>query len=173
MMTMKNNIRILLTILFCVAVSALPAAAQAIKKPKSSAAISETAMHYTKMVAVDCAAKAHLWTTNGCLRTLSESSRVMVSNYMETLDREGQTSFVELVKNSCAASTAAEQGTYPATAMKSAFIECANAISDVAEASRLAPDLAHYELLAGPILCMENDQRCREVERRLKQFLWK
>jgi hypothetical protein len=170
---MKNKTHAILLALFCVAVSALPAAAQAIKKPQSGTDVSETAMHYTKMVAQDCSAKADAWSSNGCLRTLSESNRVMISNYMETLDREGQTQFVELVKNSCAASTAAEQGTYPADAMKSAFIECANAISDVAEASRLAPDLAHYELLAGSILCMSNDRRCREVSFRLHQFRMK
>lgn len=170
---MRNKIRTLILLLTCVVISASSALAQPIQKPQSGTAISDTAMHYTKMVAVDCATKAHLWTTAGCLRTLSESSRVMVSNYMETLEREGQTSFVELVKNNCAASTAAEQGTYPAEAMKSAFIECANTISDVAENSRLVPDLAHYELLAGPILCMSNDRRCRHVEHRLKQFLYK
>lgn len=144
------------------------ATAQTIKKPGMYEKVDNPVVEkYVNMVAAECPEN---WSSPVCLSVMSESNRVMVSNFMEELDRAGQAGAVESVKNSCAASTAAEKQIFPADAMKSAFIECANIISDTAATTRLAPDLAHYELLTAAVLCMSNDRRCVGITKKLMKI---
>jgi len=73
-------------------------------------------------------------------------------------------------EQSCAASTAHREQAFPAYAMKSAFIECVNIISDLSEQTGVAPDVNHYQLLLLPALCLEKDKRCGPMEKGLRQY---
>ncbi len=76
----------------------------------------------------------------------------------------------ETLKQKCAASTAHREQAFPAAAMKSAFIECANGISDLVDQTQVSPDLDHYQLLVAPVLCMNKDKSCASLERGLKNY---
>lgn len=108
------------------------------------------------------------WESQDCLKAVSESNMVLAANYMETLVNRNLKPESEKIKQHCAASTAATQGEYPAYAMKSAFTECANMISDVSDLTGVTPDVSHYQILVGSVLCMDKDQRCAVIEQGLR-----
>ena len=110
------------------------------------------------------------WETQQCLAAVSESSLVLAANYAETLSNAGHEFAVEEIKEHCAAGTAATKGEYPAYALKSAWIECANTMYDLSETTGIEPNPSHYQLLVGPILCLEKDRRCQNVEVGLRRF---
>lgn len=134
------------------------------------AQVSQAAMVYAEKIANACLKN---WSAPQCLSVVSESNRVLASNYMEVLDKAGKKPAVETIKNHCAASTASEKQTFPADAMKSAFVECANTINDVSTASGTVPDLSHYELLIAAILCMDGNDKCVPITATLEQFVRK
>ncbi len=137
--------------------SAAPARAQA----------SDISVQFAKEVANTCLSG---WDTQPCLSAISQSNLVMASNYGAHLKQKGKESEAEQVKQHCAASTAASKGEYPAYAMKSAFTECANTISDIADATGTQPDLGQYELLVSSVLCMTDDRRCAAITEGLRRY---
>jgi hypothetical protein len=110
------------------------------------------------------------WQAPGCLKAVSASSLVLAANYGTALQQGGHAAEAETIKQHCAASTAATQGDYPAYAMKSAFTECANTISDVAGKTGVNPDPSQYQLLVGPVMCLDGSQGCAAVTNGLKAY---
>lgn len=110
------------------------------------------------------------WETPECLSAVSESNLVLVANYGATLDKRGKKKSLEQLKEHCAASTAGSRGDYPAYAMRSAFVECANIIVDISNATRIEPDKSHYQILVGSVLCLDEDRRCSYVEEGLNKY---
>jgi hypothetical protein len=124
-------------------------------------------LHYASKIAKTCPQN---WSANACLSSVSESTLVLTANYAQALQNEKQIPSVETLKQDCAAATAATRGQYPAYAMKSAFTECANTMSTLAENTGIVPDVSHYQLLLGAIWCLGNDRRCVWVEQGLKKY---
>lgn len=110
------------------------------------------------------------WDSQDCLKVISESNMVLVSEYGSMLLKTNRATEAENLKQHCAASTAATQGTYPAYAMKSAFTECANTIYDVTTQTKTDADQNRYQVLVGATLCLDGDPRCSAVEEGFKPF---
>lgn len=128
---------------------------------------SEEAVIHAGRVAAAC---LEGWETQSCLSTVSESNLVMAANYAAMLEKNAKTNAMEDLKQHCAASTAATQGEYPAYAMRSAFVECANIISDITYKTNISPDKSHYQLLVGAVLCLDGDHRCTAIEQGLARY---
>ena len=110
------------------------------------------------------------WESPACLTAVSHSNYALVSNYGAALQQAKLDAPAETLKQKCAASTAHREQAFPAAAMKSAFIECANGISDLVDQTQVSPDLDHYQLLVAPVLCMNKDKSCASLERGLKNY---
>lgn len=110
------------------------------------------------------------WETQECLSAVSESNLVLAANYAGVLEKRGKKSHLENLKQHCAAATAGSKGEYPAYAMRSAFVECANIIVDISDATGIDPDKSHYQLLVGAVLCLDEDRRCDAVEQGLMRY---
>jgi len=104
------------------------------------------------------------WNTQACLASMAESNKTLASLYAEDLDKGGFKPKLELIKEHCAASTAASQIEVPAYAMKSAMTECANTMHDLSETTKINPPLPHYQLLVTSIFCLDQDPRCKSLE---------
>lgn len=126
---------------------------------------SATALTYAKALGQACPGQ---WESQPCLKAASQSSLALAANYGGALQEKKMNAEAEEIKQHCAASTAATQGEYPAYAMKSAFIECANTMSDVATKTTLEPDVSHYQLLVATVMCLDKDAGCVEIEKTLK-----
>lgn len=126
---------------------------------------SATALTYAKSLGQVCPGQ---WESQPCLKAASQSSLALAANYGGALQEKKLNAEAEEIKQHCAASTAATQGEYPAYAMKSAFIECANTMSDVATKTTLDPDVSHYQLLVATVMCLDKDAGCVEIEKTLK-----
>lgn len=124
-------------------------------------------MPHIRAVARSCVGN---WESQECLAAVSRSALDLAARYAEELSNAGHDFAIELIKEHCAAGTAAAEGEYPAYAMKSAWTECANIMSDISEATGLNPSTSHYQLLVGPVLCLDKDMRCKSVERGLSRF---
>ena len=110
------------------------------------------------------------WESPACLTAVSQSNMVLVSNYGAMLQHKNINDAAETLKQHCAASTAHSKEQFPAYAMNSAFIECVNIISDLADQTRVMPDQSHYQLLLLPALCLSKDKRCAPMEKGLLQY---
>jgi len=130
-------------------------------------AASEASVTYAKRVAPVC---INTWETPACLTAMSESNLVMAANYGAALQERNQNAAAETLKQHCAASTAHREQAFPAYAMKSAFIECVNIISDLNDQTGVAPDVDHYQLIVLAALCLSKDPRCKPMERGLQQY---
>lgn len=151
-----------LLLLFPITVLSLYSPAGAQNAPSEK--ISAVATHHAKQVANHCVSQ---WEAQSCLSILSHSALILASNYASDLqDHEQQT---EDLKQHCAAATAATKGEYPAYAMTSAYTECANIMTDIAEQTGIAPDPSHYQLLIGSILCLNKSTHCPQIETALKE----
>ena len=145
------------------------------KSPKQSqqgsgsvGAPSQTSLEYARRVANTCS--GNRWEEQACLKAVSENVYVMASNYGATLQQRGKKAASEKIKEHCAAATAATQGEYPAYAMRSAFVECANMISDMVDSTRMSPDLSQYQLLVGAVQCLDKSTACMAIESGLKRY---
>ena len=130
-------------------------------------AASEASLIHAKRIAAVCPGA---WESPACLTALSESNLVMVSTYGANLQERKMDAPAETLKQHCAASTAHREKAFPAYAMKSAFIECANIISDLVDQTKVMPDADHYQLLVAPVLCMNKDASCAQLEKGLLQY---
>ena len=132
----------------------------------AAGAASEEALASAQLLGEYCPGQ---WESAYCLKAVSQSNMVMVSNYGGALQEGGKAQAAEQIKQHCAASTAGTESDYPAYAMKSAFIECANTISTVAEQTGMTPDLSHYQLLVGATLCLDKAPGCANIEQTLRR----
>lgn len=110
------------------------------------------------------------WQSPACLTAVSQSNYTMVSNYGAVLQQANLNSQAESLKQNCAASTAHREQAFPAAAMRSAFVTCANHISDLVDQTNVSPDLDHFQLLVASIMCMDKDKSCAQMEAGLKQY---
>ncbi|MBU0859509.1 MAG: hypothetical protein KJ667_06205 [Alphaproteobacteria bacterium] len=141
--------------------------ALAIVPAHATGAASEDALTFGQLLGEYCPGQ---WESAHCLKAVSQSNMVMVSNYGAALQESGKKQAAEQLKQHCAASTAGTEGDYPAYAMKSAFTECANTIGDLAGQTNLKPDLSHYQLLVGATMCLDGAAECAPIEKTLRQL---
>ena len=125
-------------------------------------------MTHAFRIAQDCL--DNRWESATCLKRISESTLVMASNYAATLKESRKLMESKKLEQHCAAATAAAKQEYPAYAMRSAYTECANAISDIAGATNITPDLSQYQLLVGAVQCLDKTTACLGIEQGLAQF---
>ncbi len=129
--------------------------------------VSPEVMQYARDISSHCVKQ---WDKPVCLSEVSQATLILAANYAGDLQSSGMIGAVEQIKQHCAAATAATQGDYPAYAMKSAFTECANKIYDVSEQTSIKPDLSHYQLLIGAIMCLNKDRNCSSIEQQLGAY---
>jgi hypothetical protein len=132
---------------------------------KAYAQASAESATYARLTSTHCLGR---WARQECLTSISQSTLVLAANYAGLLESHGLVDAVEEIKQHCAAATAGTKGEYPAYAMQSAFTECANMIFDISEQTQVKPDLSHYQILVGAILCLSKDRRCAGIEKQLK-----
>lgn len=145
---------------------AIAAALITLSLPAHASGVSADGMAAARLVGTHCPGQ---WESASCLKAVSQSNMVMVSNYGETLQQSGKAQAAENLKQHCAASTAATEGDYPAYAMKSAFIECANSITTISEQLGVTPDLSQFQLLIGAAMCLDKGAGCANIETALRQ----
>lgn len=133
---------------------------------RAGSGVSAEGLAAARLVGAHCPGQ---WESASCLRAVSQSNLTMVSNYGEVLHNARKAQAAEQIKQNCAASTAATEGDYPAYAMKSAFIECANAITTISEQTGTAPDLSQFQLLVGATMCLDKGAGCAQIEAGLRQ----
>ncbi|QQG36903.1 MAG: hypothetical protein HYS17_03785 [Micavibrio aeruginosavorus] len=121
----------------------------------------------TREVAAACPGA---WETPACLRVLSQSNYLMLANYGAALQQQKHEVAAEQLKQHCAASTAHREQAFPAYAMRSAFVECANTISDIVDTTGLMPNQDLYRLLLLPVYCLDGHITCPVIEKTLRQF---
>ena len=139
------------------------------KTEKTEKVPSATAVEYAKRAAKQCLYGK--WEEQGCLKAVSENNLVMAANYGAALQEGGHDADYELIKEHCAASTAATRGEFPAYALRSAFVECANMIYDVSESSGLKPEPSQYQLLVSAVQCLDKSPLCRAIEKGLARYI--
>lgn len=129
---------------------------------------SQTAIDNARAIANACVSGK--WEEQPCLKAVSQNNLVMASNYGALLEEKGKKDKSELIKQHCAASTAATRDTFPAYAMRSAYVECVNIIVDVAQASGELPDQSQYQLLVSAVQCLDKQAACASVETSLSRY---
>ena len=134
---------------------------------QAGSGVSADGMAAARLVGAHCPGQ---WEAPACLKAVSQSNLTMVSNYGEALHNGRKAQAAEQVKEHCAASTAATEGNYPAYAMKSAFIECANTITTITEQTGMTPDLSQFQLLVGAAMCLDKGAGCAGIETTLSQL---
>ena len=125
---------------------------------------SSTLLHMNNM-ATYCVGS---WEDEACIKELSSISMDLTTGYAELLDASKQQGAMEVLKQHCAASTAALKVLVPAYAMKSAITECVNSISDISEATLIKPDLNLYQFMVISVMCLGNDPSCKDIEQQFK-----
>lgn len=149
--------------------------AQYVRK-KSKSSQSQGALGAPSGTSVDYAGRAARaclngrWEEQACLKAISENTLVMASNYGAALQGRGKNKASETLKEHCAAATAATKGEYPAYAMRSAYVECANKVYDLTESTKMSPDLSQYQLLVGAVQCLDKSRACKGVESGLAKY---
>lgn len=129
---------------------------------------SNTALKYASIVADACVSR---WEDAACVRALSESSLTLVSDYGAQLQYRKMDGSLEILKEHCAATTAATKQDVPAYAMESAMTECLNYISDIGSTTGVLPDLSHYQLMTMSLFCMGKTSQCEVVEQQMTQYM--
>lgn len=130
-------------------------------------AASPASLTAAKSIAAACPGA---WESPACLTAVSQSNYALVSNYGAVLQQAKLNTQAETLKQKCAASTAHREQAFPAKAMRSAFVECANSISDLVDQTKVSPDPDHFQMLVAPVLCLDKDKSCATLERGLKQY---
>lgn len=133
----------------------------------SAQASSAQALEFASQIGSVCPGA---WESPACLTAVSQSNYVLVSNYGALLQQARLNAQAETLKQNCAASTAHREQAFPAAAMRSAFVACANHISDIVDQTRVSPDPDHFQLLVAPVLCMDRDKSCAQLEKGLRQY---
>lgn len=129
--------------------------------------VSQQVLGHAQKVASAC---IHKWENQTCLTALSNSNMDMIINYAQSLKNNHKSSAIEDLKNVCAASTAAQDGEYPAYAMNSAFTECANGMYDLSVSTGIKPDQSHYQLIVAAVMCLSKSPQCRTLQGQLQKY---
>ncbi len=104
------------------------------------------------------------WSDQSCMKEISSMNMTLVSTYAANLKYSNKQSYLESLKEGCAASTAALKVNVPAYAMRSAMVECVNLMSDIADKTAIRPDPTLSQLAVGSILCLGKDKSCPQIE---------
>lgn len=137
-------------------------------KPKREINVDMNFSNDARNIAKSCPQQ---WEDEECLRATSQAALVLVSNFGGKLDQAGQKSFMEALKEDCAASTAATQEDgIPAYAMKSAYTVCMNKIADIADKTGVVPEPSYMQLLLATVWCMEKSPQCQMMELALRKW---
>lgn len=143
----------------------LAATAMAVGMPSTAQAqIDAAVMKHAQAVAKTCPGA---WDKPACLKVLGESNFDMTVDYAAKLEAAGKKDFLEPLKQSCAASTAAREQDVPAYAMTSASKECANSIYDITQKTKVSPDRNYYQLIVASTLCLEGAKECADLEKQM------
>lgn len=110
------------------------------------------------------------WETPDCLKAVSQNNLTMAANYSAALNEVGKNGAAEVIKQKCAASTAATREEVPAYAMKSAFLECVNTIPEIANGTGVLPDQSQFQLLVAAIQCLDKAKSCAMIEQGLSAY---
>ena len=129
---------------------------------------SNTALKYATVVADACVMR---WEDQACVRALSESSLVMVSDYGAVLKYQKMEDSAEILKQHCAATTAATKQEVPPYAMESAMKECLEYISMIVSKSGVRPDMSHYQLMTMSTLCLGKTRECPAIEQQMMAYM--
>ena len=129
--------------------------------------LSQQAIYHAGMIAKNC---APIWDNPNCIRSVGDSNYEFLSIYGAQLQYMKKDVFAENLKNSCAASTASRTDPVPAYALRSAMIECANAVSDISGKSGITPDLSHYQLMVAGTICLAGAPECQSIMEQLKSY---
>lgn len=144
------------------------------KKPKnktlSSKEIDKIVIIHTQEIGAYCIGA---WQSQKCMKALSSSNLSLASLYAEKLELGGKKKSQDALLENCSASTAATKVDVPAYAMKSAMTTCANAIYDITEATKIKPNLTHFQLMVEPIFCLGGEERCEKFEELLRNIISK
>lgn len=113
------------------------------------------------------------WTGQDCLSLISTSNLLLAADFMNRLNAAEQSVAANTVRETCAAATAAREGQFPANAMTSAFVECANSLFTISDETGIDPDQSRYQLLIGPIFCLQDAQseNCQALETQLQTYV--
>lgn len=161
----KYNIFPLIVCIFLLVVIPFGAQAQDKTPPSNVIKPSPVSVNFARDYAKNCLGE---WSNAECLKTVSGSNIVLTGQYMDVLKEQGKTDKVAELRDGCAASTAAfNKSDIPAKAMRNAYVQCANTISDISEATTIKPDLSHYQLLLGAIMCLDGSDVCKKLEAQL------
>jgi len=131
----------------------------------AQAQISPQAQQHALNVSKNCPGS---WENATCLKAVSSSSYDMIIDYAAKLEQAGKKDFLEPLKQTCAASTAAREQEFPASAMNSAFKECANSMYDIAQKSSVMPDRNYFQLIVVSSLCLDGAPECAGVEQQMR-----
>lgn len=141
------------------------------KNPQLSAVeIDRIVIMHTQEIGAYCVGS---WQSQPCMKALSSSNLTLASMYAESLAKGGHQKVQDALLQNCAASTAATKTEVPAYAMKSAMTTCANVIYDITEATKVRPNLTHFQLLVEPIFCLGGEARCADFEKILREVVAK
>lgn len=130
----------------------------------AAAQIDAAVMKHAKAVARTCPGA---WDKPACLKVLGASNFDMTVDYAAKLEAADKKDFLEPLKQSCAASTAAKEQDVPAYAMTSASKECANSIYDITQKTKVLPDRNYYQLIVASTLCLEGAKECATIEQQM------
>ena len=163
---MFNRISFIALVICAVLTFSVQTDAQYVRKKQPQA--SQTATDFARKVARNCIGGN--WEKQACLKAVSENNLVMASNYAASLKEANKVKHSEIIKEKCAASTAATRGEYPAAAMRSAYVECVNIIVDTASATGMLPDQSQYQLLVSAVQCLDKAPACSAIQQALAKY---
>lgn len=127
-------------------------------------------IQHARNIAHNCLDKD--WSNHNCIHAISESNFPLIANYAEQLQKTKGKAVADSLIEECAAATAGTKVKAPPHAFRSAFTTCANAIADMAQKTGTQPNIAHYQLLALPALCLSDKQgqACTAFEEQLQGY---
>ncbi len=126
--------------------------------------VDDVTIFHTKKVIKAC--QGH-WEKQHCMSELADFSMTLTVTYADQLDKADKREYLDMLKEHCAASTAAREVDVPAYAMSSAMTECANIMVDINEATDVYPDPNLYQLAVGSIMCLNKNLACFLIEQQL------
>lgn len=126
--------------------------------------LNSVVLGHVKAVTSACVKK---WEDQACMKVLASMNVTLASIYAESLHNSDKRSYMEQLKNHCAASTAALQVSVPAYAMRSAMTECVNSMTTISQKTSVFPNPSLSQLAVSAVLCIAKNKVCSEIEQGL------
>ena len=126
--------------------------------------LNSVVLGHVKAVTSACVKK---WEDQACMKVLASMNVTLASTYAESLHNSNKRSYMEQLKNHCAASTAALQVSVPAYAMRSAMTECVNSMTTISQQTSVFPNPSLSQLAVSAVLCIAKNKVCSEIEQGL------